>query len=92
MIRERFVLLRKTVTEWLKVLQQRDALSLTVVLSVFIGILAGLGAALFTVLIETVGQYTVGATLALRELHGGWQALLCLWPAIGLLVVAWFTR
>ena len=54
--------------------------------------MAGLGAALFTVLIETVSEYTVSATLAMREVHGGWQALLCLWPAIGLLVVAWFTR
>ncbi len=69
MNRERFVLFRKTITDWLKVLQQRDALSLTVFLSVVIGILAGLGAALFTVLIETVGRYTVDATLALREVH-----------------------
>ncbi len=92
MIRERLVVLGKLVTKWLKVLQQRDALSLTVVLAVLIGILAGLGAAVFTVLIETVGEFTVVATLQWRELHRGWQVLLCLWPAIGLLVVSWFTR
>lgn len=74
------------------IFQQRDALSLTVILAVLIGLLAGLGAALFTVLIETVSDYTVGATLALREQHAGWQALICLWPAIGLLFVAWLTR
>lgn len=92
MIRERLASIGTTVAGWLKSFQQRDALSLTVVLSVFIGILAGLGAAVFTVLIETVSEYTVGMTLAWREMHGGWQALLCFWPALGLLFVSWFTR
>lgn len=92
MIRKFLEWFRKTITEWSKVLQKRDALSLTVVLSVFIGLLAGLGAAIFTVLIETVSDYTVGATMTLRESQGGWQVLLCLWPAIGLLVVSWLTR
>ena len=67
-----------------------------VFLSTLIGVLAGLGAALFTLLIDSVADWSVlncvsqladgGANSAL------WRGLLVACPAIGLVIVAWLTR
>ncbi|MHC4398128.1 MAG: chloride channel protein, partial [Planctomycetota bacterium] len=60
----------------------------TIVLACMIGLLAGYGAILFTWLIELVTNWTVRPALT----HPGWLAALVAVPALGLLLVSWFTR
>jgi len=57
-----------------------------------VGVLAGVGAALFTWLINFVSATTVGNVLTAAAKHGPWIAMLVAIPALGLLLVSWFTR
>ncbi len=61
---------------------------MTIVLACLIGILGGVGAFLFNELIELVDQWTIDIVLS----HETWLVLLCVVPALGLLVVGWMTR
>jgi CIC family chloride channel protein len=66
--------------------------SLTIVLAGFVGVSAGLGAALFTWLIHAITSNTLGEVMGWVD-RGGWQLLgLIVIPAAGLLFVSWFTR
>jgi CIC family chloride channel protein len=67
------------------------AVPLTIVLSCLIGIVAGYGAVLFTFLINTVQDLSVMPALDLAREHPWATILLALVPAIGLVVVSWFT-
>jgi CIC family chloride channel protein len=81
--------------DWLKSSGRRASLPpmpTTIVLSCAIGILGGLGAALFTLLIESVTQWSVEPIVERSLDSCGWLAVLWAVPATGLLVVAWFTR
>ena len=64
----------------------------TVILAGAVGILAGCGAAIFTWLINFVSAVTVEKALATAANHGVWIATLVAIPALGLLLVSWFTR
>ena len=66
--------------------------TLTIVLAGIIGLLAGFGAVLFGVVIETVREFTFGAANDWRGGNGWWNAGLLVSPALGLLTVAWLTR
>ena len=66
--------------------------TLTVLLAGLIGVGAGLGAVLFTELIDFVGTYTVNWANQLRGDNGWWWLALIACPPLGLLVVSWFTR
>ena len=75
--------------------------TLTIFLSAVIGLLAGLGAVLFSWIIETVTHATYGLAndqrsdplmLSNPPLHLFWIAMLIASPAIGLLLVSWLTR
>ncbi len=67
------------------------AAPLTIILACVIGVAAGFGAIVFTHLIVTVGDWTVRPAL---EASGGFygKIALVLSPALGLLLVSWFTR
>lgn len=65
------------------------AVPLTIVLACVIGVLGGYGAVLFTLLINTVSQWTVEPIVAC---DWAWWAALWAVPALGLLAVSWFTR
>lgn len=65
---------------------------LTISLSGLIGVVAGYGAAFFTVLIDTVTEWTVLEAVNRAADHRAWLWVLCATPALGLLLVAWFTR
>ncbi|MCO6457977.1 MAG: chloride channel protein [Pirellulaceae bacterium] len=68
------------------------AVWLTIFLAACIGILAALGAVLFSFLIEFFTSVTLRPALALTT-RGPWGWLaVALVPALGLLIVAWFTR
>ncbi len=62
------------------------AVPLTIFLACLIGIVGGYGAVLFTLLIDTVSEWTVESVMG--------SAPIALWavPAVGLLAVCWFTR
>lgn len=62
------------------------------VLAGVVGLLAGYGAAFFGFLIEIVSEYTYGAANQARGDSLWWTVALVASPAIGMLVVAWFTR
>jgi len=66
--------------------------TLTIVLAAVIGILAGFGAVLFTYLIETVSRLSFESILSHVREHRVWLVALCACPALGLLLVSWFTR
>jgi CIC family chloride channel protein len=66
--------------------------TLTILLAGVIGVLAGFGAVLFTLLIETISQLTVESVLSQVSEHRAWFVALCACPALGLLLVSWFTR
>lgn len=91
--------LGKTPTErlagWLAKHVRRGALSvgtLTILLAAGVGLLAGLGAALFSHLILWVTDASILRSVAWSHEHPlGWIALL-LTPALGLLAVSWLTR
>ncbi len=70
--------------------QQIGALPITIALSCVIGILGGLGSVVFLELIHAVRHISVDQVFPWTN---GWLAVvLCLVPAIGLLVVAFLTR
>ncbi len=56
-----------------------------------VGVVAGYGAVLFTLLIESVTALTVEPFVVRRD-NWIFAVALCMVPAIGLLLVAWFTR
>jgi len=66
--------------------------TLTLVLAGVIGILGGFGAVLFTLLIDTVSRYTVETIVPAVSENWTWSVALCVCPALGLLLVSWFTR
>ena len=66
--------------------------TLTILLSVVIGVLAGYGAALFTIIIDVVTEFTYGGANALA-LNSSWlYVFVVLSPVAGLLVVSYITR
>ncbi|MCA9241772.1 MAG: chloride channel protein, partial [Planctomycetales bacterium] len=74
---------------------ERGALSggtLTVVLAGFIGLLAGLGAVLFTLIIESITRWTYGGAGNHLDDSPWWTVVLVLSPVVGLLLVNWMTR
>ncbi|MCP4191236.1 MAG: CBS domain-containing protein [Planctomycetaceae bacterium] len=68
------------------------ALPLTIFLAGVIGLLAGLGATAFTLLIEFVADNTVERFVGLAEYNSSYWLLVCVTPAVGLLLVSWWTR
>ena len=66
--------------------------ALTIVLAGVIGILAGLGAIVFSSLIDVVSESTVLPIIHRSVENRWWLAVLWMVPALGLLAVAWFTR
>ena len=66
--------------------------TLTVLLAGLVGVGAGLGAVLFTELIDFVGAYTVNWANQLRGTNGWWWWALIACPPLGLLAVSWFTQ
>ncbi|TWT86177.1 H(+)/Cl(-) exchange transporter ClcA [Pseudobythopirellula maris] len=71
--------------------------ALTMLLAGVVGLLAGFGAVLFTFIIEGVSEWTFGgayhqAGKAEEAAAYGWTAVMAICPALGLLLVAWFTR
>lgn len=66
--------------------------TLTLILAAVVGLLAGLGAALFTHVISFVTDWTYGYANARLAYGWQWNAGLVASPALGLLVVAWLTR
>lgn len=61
-------------------------------LACLIGLLAGYGATLFTILIHSFTEWTIGPFLGLSGDAEIWGWTLMLVPAGGLFIVAWFTR
>lgn len=66
--------------------------TLTMILAGIIGLLGGYGAVLFSWIIEFFTEHTFGGFQQLRTASSWWTVPLILSPAIGMLVVAWFTR
>ncbi|MCH7689371.1 MAG: chloride channel protein, partial [Planctomycetes bacterium] len=66
--------------------------ALTVILAGVIGVLGGYGAVFFTYLIDAVSGLSVEPFLKLSGDHQAWLGALCIVPAVGLLLVSWFTR
>ncbi len=66
--------------------------TLTVTIAGMVGLLAGVGAVIFTWLIELVSSNTVEAALSLAADNRVWLLTLIVIPAFGLLAVSWFTR
>ncbi len=67
-------------------------LPLMILLAGLIGVLGGLGATGFTYLIHFVSEWTVEPVFAWAEADPIYYGLLCLVPALGMVVVSWFTR
>lgn len=65
---------------------------MTVTLAGLVGLLAGVGAAAFTWLIELFSSNTIEAALAAAANQPLWLVTLVAIPAFGLLIVSWFTR
>ncbi|MEQ8788459.1 MAG: chloride channel protein [Pirellulaceae bacterium] len=82
--------------DWLLGLVRRGRIPvmwLMIALACTIGVLAGFGAALFTLLIKTIENLTVVPFMAgANSDFQWWHLAICIVPALGLLVVAWFTR
>ena len=66
--------------------------ALMIVLASVIGVLGGYGSVLFTLLINSVSQWTVEPIVRLSMARWQWLAVLWIVPAVGLLLVSWFTR
>jgi CIC family chloride channel protein len=66
--------------------------ALTVILAGVIGVLGGYGAVFFTFLIDTVSSWSVEPVLKFSGDNKAWLGVLCVVPALGLLLVSWFTR
>ncbi len=65
---------------------------MVILLACVIGLLAGYGAVLFTLLIDSVTDYVVRPVLHVSQESPQFRWLLGPIPALGLLLVAWFTR
>ena len=65
---------------------------LTIGLACVIGVLGGYGAVFFTFLIQFISRWTVEPIVQAGATNSAWLALLWTVPALGLLVVSWFTR
>ena len=65
---------------------------LTMILAWVIGVVAGFGAVLFTRFINLVTEWTVEPIVSRTTEHWYWLALLSVVPAVGLVLVCWFTR
>ncbi|HUT12859.1 MAG TPA: chloride channel protein [Thermoguttaceae bacterium] len=66
---------------------------MTIILACLIGVLAGYGAVFFTFLINLVTTYSIEPILRASHEYGTqWLAVLWMVPAVGLLLVSWFTR
>ncbi len=95
MIRQRLDGSLRRFFDWRKDLVKRGAIpsvSLTIALACAIGILTGLGAALFNLLIHTIRDVTVQPVMTQALTNSSWYIALCACPALGLLCVAWLTR
>ena len=68
------------------------AAPLTIVLAGVIGVLGGYGAVLFTFLIDLITRLTVRPFVALAADNSAWFVAICVVPAVGLVMVSWFTR
>jgi CIC family chloride channel protein len=66
--------------------------ALTIILACLVGIAGGYGAVFFTYLIDLVTDLTVWNVLQRAGQNRIWMAVLCVVPALGLLVVSAFTR
>lgn len=66
--------------------------TLTLILAAVVGLLAGLGAALFTQVISSITGWTYGFASARLESNLWWNLGVIASPALGLLAVAWLTR
>lgn len=80
---------------WLRKSRSRGvvpAMWLTIGVAILIGIAAGYGAAIFTLLIDTATEWTTIRVLERAEHQQAWLWMLCLTPALGLLFVSWLTR
>ena len=81
--------------DWLKSSGRRakvPAVPMTIILACVVGIFGGFGAAIFSYLIESVTHWTVEPVVELCYSSRAWLALLWAVPALGLVIVAWFTR
>ena len=65
---------------------------LTIALACIVGLLGGYGAVLFTFLIDLVTRWTVEPFVQLSATNRVWLGVLWIVPALGLLLVCWFTR
>lgn len=84
-----------SINQWLTQRAQRGAVpttTLMIVLATIIGVAAGYGAVLFTLLINAVTDATVSSIMRQAVRDPWWRVALCLCPGMGLLAVAWFTR
>jgi CIC family chloride channel protein len=68
------------------------ATPLTILLAGLIGIVGGYGAVIFSMLIEWVTAQTVQPLVGKSTGHEAWLIGVALIPALGLLLVSWFTR
>ncbi len=67
------------------------AISVTIFLACVVGVVAGYGAALFSFLIHSVSTWTVQPFANAGADQWLWLSVLVVVPALGLLVVSWFT-
>jgi len=65
---------------------------LTIGLACAIGVLGGYGSILFTLLIDLVTDWTVRPIVQASVANRWWLSVLWAVPAVGLLLVSWFTR
>ncbi len=82
-------------SDWLTTHFRRGSVSggtLTVAIAAVVGVAAGLGAALFTWLIDTVTENSLGRAIAWAADSPVAILSLVAIPALGLLLVSWFTR
>ncbi len=66
--------------------------ALMLVLASVVGVLGGYGSVLFTLLINSVTQWTVEPIVRSSMEHWQWLGVLWVVPAAGLVLVSWFTR
>lgn len=68
------------------------AIPLTIVVAGIVGVICGFGSVLFTQLILLVQWGSVNQILTQAAGDPIWRWALCLCPAVGLVIVSWFTR
>jgi len=69
-----------------------DQHTITILLACVVGVLGGFGAAIFTWLIETISDASVGPLTERAMENAWWLVGLAAAPALGLVFVSWFTR